>query len=167
METLLLMVTLLNTVGTVTLALWVGCLFCFAALVAPLPFRMLSSRAEAGALNGAILHRVESVGLVLGGMALLAAAFAFGLAVQAGQAVALAGWRVAAIVIMLGCTLADMTAIRPRLEQIKQRIGRPLDDLPEDDPQRIEFNRLHRQSVQVFGAALLVGVAGIVLYGWR
>ncbi len=161
------MVALLNTVGTFTLSLWVGCLFCFAVLVAPLPFRLLASREEAGVLNGAILHRVESVGLVLGGMALLAAAFSFALMVQIGQGVGLAAGRGLATMIVLGCTLADMTVIRPRLDQIKQHGGQPVTELAEDHPARVEFNRLHRQSVRVFAVALLTGLVGVALFGWR
>lgn len=163
----MLILSLLHTVSSLTLALWVGCLFCFAVLVAPLPFRMLKSRAEAGALNGAILQRVESVGLVLGGMTLLAAMLPFGLQVPGGPSMGQMAARGLAVVFMLGFTLADITAIRPRMEQIKLRIGRPIDELAEDDPERVEFNRLHKQSLLVFSGALLVGVVAVVLYGWR
>lgn len=162
-----LVLSVLNTVAALTLALWVGCLFCFAVLVAPVPFRVLKSREEAGNINAAILQRVESVGLVLGGMTLLAAALPFGLQVPGGTPAGLLAFRLLAVLVMLGCTLADITAIRPRMEQIRAGLGRPLDELPEGAAERVEWARLHRQSVLVFGVALLTGMVAVVLFGWR
>jgi hypothetical protein len=38
-----------------------------------------------------------------------------------------------------------------------------VDNTPEDDPRRVEFNGLHRRSVLFEGVVLLAGLAGIYL----
>jgi hypothetical protein len=53
-------------------------------------------------------------------------------------------------------------AIVPAMARAQAAMG-SLNDVPADDPRRIAYRAMHRTSTRVFGTALLLGLAQLVL----
>ena len=66
------------------------------------------------------------------------------------------------VVLMVVLTAASQFTVSTRMAQLKKEMV-SVDNTPEDDPRRVEFNGLHRRSVMFEGAVLLAGLAGIYL----
>lgn len=143
----------LTTTGAL-LALWLGAAILTAAVVAPAAFRVLPTRAQAGALVGGVLPTVFVGGLVVG---VACAALAAG----AGGAFARARVVLPALCALF-CAVAQF-GITPRIEAVRAQMGPDIEALPKDDPRRAEFGRLHGVSVLFMGAAGLAAGAALVL----
>jgi hypothetical protein len=74
------------------------------------------------------------------------------------------GIRVGIIVVMLGLTLYSGLVIGPRIETLQQAVAGPMNQLPVDDPRRIEFDGLHSLSTTLF---TLAGAGGLILLLWE
>ena len=64
------------------------------------------------------------------------------------------------VVLMVVLTAASQFTVSTRMEQLKREMV-SVQNTPEDDPRRVEFNGLHRRSVMFEGAVLLAGLAGM------
>ncbi|HEY3368545.1 MAG TPA: DUF4149 domain-containing protein [Symbiobacteriaceae bacterium] len=157
------MILFLNVLQYLVLALWVGAMFAFGVLFAPVLFRNLSSREQAGAITGETLARIDTMGLVTGGIMLV---------VTVLQAIN-EGWksidlgRLLTAAVMLALVIISASTIRQRLDAIHQRMGKPIDEVPEDDPLRIEYGKYHRLSRLIFTLNMLLGCLLIVLSALR
>lgn len=157
------MIPLLNVLQYVLLSLWVGAMFAFGALYAPVLFRSLSSRDQAGAIAGETLARIDALGLVTGGI----------MAVITVLQTIDAGWqaldlgRLLTAALMLALVVFSSVTVRQRLNAIRQQIGRPIDELPQDDPQRVEYGKQHRLSRLIFSVNMFLGALLIVLSALR
>lgn len=144
------------------LAIWVGGMFGFGVLYAPVLFRSISSRDQAGRIAGQTLARIDTLGLVAGGVVSLITllqVFATGLPLDVV--------RVVIALLMVGLVVYSTAVIRSRLDAIRSAMGKPIDELTEDDPQRIEYNKYHKLSTRIYGIVLFLGIALIVLSGLR
>ena len=61
------------------------------------------------------------------------------------------------IYAMILLTLIAMFGIASRMMVLRNQMGF-IDDVPHDDPRRVEFNRLHVWSTRVEGAVMLLGL---------
>jgi hypothetical protein len=61
---------------------------------------------------------------------------------------------------MLLLTVISQFAISPKMHALRAEVG-VIDNLPPDNPQRIEFDRLHGWSEKFEEAVLLLGLAAI------
>jgi hypothetical protein len=104
---------------------------------------------------GMVLARLHILGW-LAGLIYLAAAVA-----RAKSAAALARPAALAVILMLLLTLASQW-VSPRMANLRAQMG-SVDRTPADSPLRIEFNRLHKISVRLEGAVLLLGIASLFL----
>ncbi len=59
-----------------------------------------------------------------------------------------------------------MFVIQSRMWTLRQQMG-IIDDLPQDDARRVEFNRLHVWSTRVEGAVLILGLGLLFLVSRR
>jgi hypothetical protein len=66
------------------------------------------------------------------------------------------------VVLMMLLTATSQFTVSKRMETLKKEMV-SVQDTPETDPRRVEFNRLHHRSVAFEGAVLLLGLVGMYL----
>lgn len=143
----------LESITQLCLAVWVGAMAGF-AFTAPQIFRAFGpGRQRAGDLAGEIIGRLNSLGLVLGFIALAA------LLPRLKQG--LNRWRAALLGSALLLTLAGVFYIIPQMDRV--RPPQPIETYAETDPVRLEYNRWHKTSERVIGVAILLGAGAILL----
>lgn len=126
------------------LALWLGAVIFFSAVVAPAAFRVLPARSLAGALVGATLPVLFWCGAVVAVAGVLAALLGGGRR---------RGTVIGAGALMAVAVLAAQLVIAPRIERLRAEMPAALEQLPADDARRAAFGRLHGMSVALLGAA--------------
>jgi uncharacterized membrane protein len=148
--------TILRTVEFLCLGLWLGADVFLSFVVAPGTFGTLGSRDAAGLMVGYALARLHFAGIFLG-VIFLAARLArtrdFGSFTTAAAL---------CVVLMVALTAASQLTVSTRMERLKKEMV-SVENTPQDDPRRVEFNGLHRRSVLFEGAVLLAGLAGMFL----
>ncbi len=144
-----------------SLVVWLGGLIFFAFVLAPTVFSpgLLPSRQMAGSIVGRSLDRLHYMAIVSGTVFLIASMLYSRIA--SGNARPLAARHVL-IVLMLLLTVISQFAISPKMHAIRAEAG-VIDDLPPDNPLRMEFDRLHVWSEKFEVAVLLLGL--VALYG--
>jgi Domain of unknown function (DUF4149) len=133
-------------------ALWGGAALAVVTTVAPAAFRVLPTRALAGALVGQVLPVLFFAGVVAGVIALV-------LAVRGAPWSTLR--RIGAIGTLAGCVVAQ-GVIAPRIEALRERIGPSVDALAATDPLRVAFGRLHGLSVLALGVAMVFSLLTLI-----
>ena len=134
---------------------WLGAIIFFSFFTAPVVFTVLA-RPDAGKVVSVIFPRYYLLGYIAGGIAFLIAIYmlASGMGVR--------GWWLASVLtlgIALGCTFYAGIVIRPRVDAI-----RSVSEQDNPDPAtKAEFDNLHKLSVQLNGAVLLLDL--IALFG--
>jgi Domain of unknown function (DUF4149) len=153
--------TLFHSVVYLALAVWLGALIFFGAVLAPIAFSQLPS------LFGA--QGIHAAGLIVGGslvrlhwMGLLC-----GLIFLAVVIVARAHYRtilpqVVLVLLMLVLTAYSQFSIIPRMDTARDSIGGNVDAVAANNPGRQIFDRLHQRSVHVEGLVLLCGIGALV-----
>jgi hypothetical protein len=144
-----------------SLVVWLGGLIFFAFVLAPTVFSpgLLPSRQMAGSIVGRSLDRLHYLAIVSGTVFLIASMLYSRIA--SGNARPLAARHVL-IVLMLLLTVISQFAISPKMHAIRAEAG-VIDDLPSDNPLRMQFDRLHVWSEKFEVAVLLLGL--VALYG--
>ena len=150
------MTTFFRTIEFLSLSLWLGADAFLSFVVAPGAFAILGSRDAAGMMVGFALARLHFAGIFLG-LVFLAARLArthdFGSFTNAAAL---------CVVLMVLLTAASQCTVSSRMEALKKEMV-SVQNTPETDPRRVEFNRLHHRSVAFEGAVLLLGLAGMYL----
>lgn len=148
-----------------SLVVWVGAIIFFAFILAPSVFHpgILPSRQLAGAVVGRSLGLLHWMGLV-SGVVFLVGAIADSRA-STGFASIFAA-RNMLILAMILLTLFSMFVISTRMLTLRNDMAF-IDNVPYDDPRRVEFNRLHEWSTRLEGAVLVLGLAVLFLTSRR
>src|ERR1700682_4533037 len=151
--------TFLRFLMLLSLVVWLGGLIFFAFVLAPTVFSpgLLPSRQMAGSIVGRSLDRLHCMAIVCGTVFLIASMLYSRIA--SGNARPLAARHVL-IVLMLLLTVISQFAISPKMHAIRAEVG-IIDDLPPDNPLRLEFNRLHVWSEKSEEAVLLLGLLAL------
>ena len=152
------MSSILRYVEFLSLGIWLGSIIFLSFVVAPGAFATLGSRDQAGALVGLALGRMHVLGIVCGAI-FLAARGAMSLLAGRGLSAVLAPAALL-VLLMLLLTGASQYGVSARMAHLRQPMV-SVDRAPEDNPLRIEFNRLHRASVRLELAVLLAGLAAL------
>jgi len=150
------MQTALRTLEFLCLSLWLGADAFLSFVVAPGAFATLGSRDAAGMMVGYSLARLHFAGIFLGIIFLiarLARTHDFG---------SFTGAAALCVVLMVLLTATSQFTVSNRMEALKKQMV-SVQNTPETNPRRAEFNRLHRISVGCEGAVLLLGFAGMFL----
>jgi len=150
------MTTLFRTIEFLSLSLWLGGDAFLSFVVAPGAFAILGSRDAAGMMVGYSLARLHFAGIFLGLLFLvarLARTHNFGSFTNAAAL---------CVVLMVVLTAASQFTVSNRMEALKKQMA-SVQNTPETDPRRVEFNRLHHRSVAFETAVLLFGLAGMFL----
>jgi len=144
-----------------SLVVWLGGLIFLAFVVAPLAFTpgLLPSRHLAGTIVGSSLGVLHGMGIAAGVVFLISSMVYSRL--TSGSARALAG-RHLLIALMLLLTLISQFAISPKMHAIRDQVVL-IDNVPLDNPLRVEFNRLHVWSEKFEQAVLLLGLGALYL----
>ncbi|HEY2120940.1 MAG TPA: DUF4149 domain-containing protein [Candidatus Acidoferrum sp.] len=146
----------LRTIEFLSLGLWLGADAFLSFVVAPGAFAILGSRDAAGMMVGFSLARLHFAGIFLGLIFLMA---------RLARTHTFASFTTAAalsVVLMVILTAASQFTVSTRMESLKKEMV-SVQNTPENDPRRLEFNRLHHRSVFYEGAVLLLGLAGMYL----
>src|ERR1700757_281141 len=151
-----LMTTLLRTIEFLSLSLWLGADAFLSFVVAPGAFAILGSRDAAGMMVGFALARLHFAGIFFG-LVFLVARLA-----RTHEFASFTSAAALCVVLMVLLTAASQFTVSGRMETLKKEMV-SVQDTPETDPRRVEFNRLHHRSVAFEGAVLLLGLAGMYL----
>ena len=145
------------------LVVWIGGILFFAFVEAPTLFRVLPTTKMAGDVVSASLTKLHWMGLVSGGVFLIASLF-----YDWQKYVQLRPFSAIHIlvVLMLIFTMVSQFGITPRMKQL--RADMEIGDLPTPFAvQRAEFDRLHEWSTRAEEGVLLCGLAVVVLTARR
>ena len=148
-----------------SLVVWVGGIIFFAFVVAPTVFHpgVLPSRHLAGAVVSRSLGMLHAIGLTCGLVFLVTSMIDS--QVITGSVAPFAG-RNLLVYVMIVLTLVSMFAISSRMLNLRNDMVL-IDNVPHDDPRRVEFNRLHEWSTRLESGVLLLGLAVIFLTSRR
>jgi uncharacterized membrane protein len=148
-------VTFLRFLKVLSLGLWVGSIFFFAAVVAPAAFGVLPTHYLAGLVVSRSLGHLHWLGMACGLVFLLSSVL---IALFAGGPNPFRKSDLL-IVAMIGITLLTHYTVEKKMLQLRESMG-VIDTVARDDPRRVQFNRLHKFST---GMEESVFVCGLVL----
>jgi len=142
-----------------SLVVWIGGLIFLAFVEAPTAFSpgLLPTRHMAGSVVGRSLDLLHYMAIV-SGIVFLTTSMLYNRRAS-GNVRPLAA-RHLLIVLMLLLTVISQFAISPKMHAIRAEVG-VIDNVPPDNPLRIEFNRLHVWSEKFEEAVLLLGLVAL------
>lgn len=152
---------LLRYLYVVALVLWVGGLVVAGALVAPSVFGVLQAwnqsqgRVLAGQVFGEVLLRLTWLSYLMGGVMFITLT----LHRLLGARPIKYGIRVGIMALMLVMMMVTGFYLIPQVDAIQAEVSGPVAELPDTDPRRAEFNRLHGLSNILFSITALGGLA--------
>jgi hypothetical protein len=149
-------------------ALWLGSAVFFSAAVAPAAFAVLRARGVpyANEAAGSIVTRTLAVvnkGGFLLALLLLLSAFLFRRSVSRRAFLA----ETVALALVAVATLVGQCVISSRLLALRAAMGRPIDDVPIDDPLRLTFGAWHGYSVAALAIAIVAAAVALLLIARR
>lgn len=150
----------------VALVLWVGGLVVAGALVAPSVFGVLEAwnasqgRVLAGRVFGEVLLRLTWLSYAMGGIMFIALT----LHRLLGARPVRYGIRVGIMAVMLVMMMITGFWLIPQVDAIQAEVAGPVAELPDTDPRRMEFNRLHGLSNILFS---ITAIGGLALCWWE
>jgi uncharacterized membrane protein len=148
--------TFLRGIEFLTLSLWLGGDVFLSFVLAPGAFSILENRDAAGMVVGYSLARLHVAGIFLGLLFLLARLLRTHSFASFTNAAALC------VVLMMLLTATSQFTVGNRMARLRLQMV-SVQNTPESDPLRLEFNGLHHISVAYEGAVLLLGFAGLFL----
>jgi hypothetical protein len=156
---------IIRFVMLLAIVVWVGGIIFFAFVLAPTVFHpgILPSRQLAGAIVSRSLGILHWMGLTCG--LVFAATSILDSQITTGMADVFAA-RNLLVYAMIVLTLISMFAISTRMLALRNEMA-VIDDVPHDDPRRVEFNRLHVWSTRLESAVLILGLAVVYLTSRR
>jgi hypothetical protein len=142
-----------------SLVVWLGGVIFLAFVLAPTVFSpgLLPTRHLAGAIVGRSLDLLHYMAIVSGIVFLVASMLYNRMA--AGKARPLAARHIL-IALMLLLTAISQFAISPKMYALRAEVG-VIDNVPLDNPLRMEFDRLHLWSENFEKAVLLLGLVAL------
>lgn len=152
----------LSNIRVLLIGLWLGAAVFFSFAVAPSAFSVLPTRELAGAMVSRSLMIVNVSGLIVG---LIALATSFVGAVGANR-FALWTERILLLALTIACAVGQFV-IALWLSFVKAQMGKPIDEIPVEDPLRIKFNNLHEYSVWVLVAAMIAALVAFFIISGR
>ncbi len=139
------------------MVIWIGGIVFFAAVVAPAAFAVLPTHQLGGDLVNRTLAVLHIMGMICGVTYLVCSMIYLRLAKGSAQFLSVNHLLVVAMFLL---TLVGHFGIAHRMHAMRQQMG-VIDELAQDDPRRIDFNRLHAWSTRVEGLVLLFGLGAL------
>ena len=157
------LMSILRFLMLLSLVVWIGGIIFFAFVLAPTVFRVLPTHQLAGNVVSRSLALLHGIGISCG--ILFIATSMINSAVVTGSAQPFAARHVL-VYLMILLTLVSMFAVGARMEALKKDMVM-IDEVPQNDARRVEFNQLHVWSTRLEGTVLLMGLAVIFLAARR
>lgn len=154
------MTAFLRSLQFFALGTWIGGIIFLSFVEAPGVFGLLPNLDQAGSVVGYSLTRLHYIGVAAAAVYVLAG---FGLVAARKW---LAAPAVALVLLMLALTLVSEFGVRPRMDRLRTKMA-SIEATPPENPLRVRFDRLHRASVGLEGATLLIGVVALYLTARR
>jgi uncharacterized membrane protein len=151
----------LKFVMLLALVVWVGGIIFFAAVVAPAVFTVLPTRHLAGQVVSRSLNALHWMGLC-SGLLYLGASMWYS-RMESGFTHPFATRNVL-VMLMIALTLISVFVLSSKMMTLRANIG-VIDDVPQNDPRRTQFNALHRWSTRLEIGVLAMGIAVLYLTG--
>jgi len=154
----------LRYIALLALVIWIGGLVALGAIAAPVAFDVTAARhlpeprMIAGALFGEMLRRFTLVSYAAGGVILLSLLIRRVLGPRPRHF----GVRAGIVALMLAAAAYAGIIVASRIETLQREIGAAPSSLPDGDPRRVEFGRLHGLSTVLQLVPLLGGLALLV-----
>jgi hypothetical protein len=148
-----------------SLVVWVGGIIFFAFVVAPTVFKpgILPSHQLAGNVVNRSLSILHATAIACG--ILFAVTSMINLAVVSGSPQPFAMSHIV-VYLMIGLTLVSMFGVGARMQVLRGQMA-IIDEVPKDDPRRVEFNSLHVWSTRLEATVLLLGLGLLFLTARR
>jgi hypothetical protein len=156
----------LRYAALLALVVWIGGLLALGTVAAPAVFGVIgasgvqNARLLAGDVFGETLRRFALVTYGCGALLLLTL-LTRGILGPRPRRFA---WRAALAFVMLATALASGIVVTGRINALRAGIGVAPSSLPENDPRRVEFGRLHGLST---GLQLIPLLGGLALLYWE
>lgn len=156
----------LRYAALVAIALWAGGLAVLGAVAAPSIFDTLAARnvadgrALAGAVFGETLRRFHVVSYGCAGVLIASLLLRRALGPRPSRS----GIRLGVASLMAAATLYSGIVLSTRIEAARVEAGGAPSSLPETDPRRVEFGRLHALANAL---AMIPVVGGLILLFWE
>lgn len=150
--------TFLRFIRLLSLTLWTGSIFFFAAVEAPILFAVLPTHALAGQVVSRSLSSLHWIGLGCGLVFLLICVL---MAMAQGGAPIFHA-RDLLLFAMMGITLYLQFGLERRMVKLRDSIG-VIDNVPITDARRVEFNRMHEWSTRLEGSVFFLGLGLLYL----
>jgi small-conductance mechanosensitive channel len=150
------MSTALRAIEFLTVGLWLGADVFLSFVVAPGAFSVLGNRDAAGMMVGYSLGRLHIAGIFLGLLFLVARL------ARTRDFASLTSTAALCVVLMVVLTALSQFTVSNRLLNLRQQMG-SVQNTPESDPRRVEFDQLHQRSVRYEAGVLLLGFAAVIL----
>ena len=158
------MTALIRVLRLLALVVWVGGIIFFAFAVAPVAFTALPGTHEAGTVVAGTLGVLNIMGLICGLVLVFAIAVLWTQSRNAANnSTRLLATQLCLVILMLAATAYIKWSIIPTMEHDRLSAGGDINAAPADNPARLDFERLHPLSEKLEGAALLAGLATVVL----
>lgn len=141
-----------------SLVVWIGAIIFFAAVLAPTVFSVLPTRQLAGQVVSRSLGIMHWMGIVAGIVFLICSIWFSYLTVGSAQ---IFNTRNTLVMIMLVLTLISVFVVASKMEALRADMG-IIDNVPQTDARRVQFNELHHWSTRLEVGVLAMGIA--VLY---
>lgn len=141
-----------------SLALWVGGTLLL-VVAAPVVFRQIGSRDQAGAVFGEILRRFEAIKQILSLLLVI------GVFLELEAAGRMAGAGIVRGIAIFGAVASNVylaMVVRPRLNYFRSKVG-SFDAAAPDDAWKARFDRLHRRSTRVLVLGWLAAAVALAL----
>jgi uncharacterized membrane protein len=154
----------LRYIALLALVIWIGGLVALGAIAAPVAFDVTAARQLpeprliAGALFGEMLRRFTLVSYAAGGVILLSLMIRRILGPRPRHF----GFRAGIVTVMLAAAAYAGIVVASRIATLQREIGAAPSSLPDGDPRRVEFGRLHGLSTVLQLVPLLGGLALLV-----
>ncbi len=147
---------MLRFLRVLALGTWVGAIVFFAAVVTRGAFAVLPNRDDAGLLVGYTLSGLHLMGLLAAAL-FVAASVAMVKSLRAFIEPAVIG-----VILMAALTIASQSYVMPKMTVLRSQMG-SVAATPPSDARRVEFDRLHRVSVDIEGGVLVIGLVALFL----
>ena len=142
-----------------SLVLWIGGIVFFGAVTAPTLFAVLPTHDLAGKVVNPSLAKLHWMGIICG-LVFLVCSMLLGFMLRANPQPFAP--RHLAIVLMLALTFVSQFIVAKKMLRLRDNIG-VIDNVPLNDPRRVEFNHLHIYSTRLESCVLILGLG--VLWG--
>jgi hypothetical protein len=160
--------TPLRTVSLLLLGLWLGAAIFFSAAVAPNVFAVLrgAELPNAATLAGSVVTRLLAI-INKGGFEISLFVLVISFFTTRGQKSIRRIAEMLSLAIMAIMTAIGHWVVAARMTTLRAAMQLPIDQIAPTDPQRIEFDSLHRYSVAMLGVAIVAALIAFLLIASR